>query len=105
MDSIQAAIVECCASAQDDADLIQKIEQVILANDDAVYPVIFSTLTSLELSEKEAKRYWGDVLVHRKSLIASLGREVCLVPAMGDFLCSEIKLLKNPKIIDSKAFE
>jgi diguanylate cyclase (GGDEF)-like protein len=104
MNSIQAAIFECCASAQDDNDLIKRIEKVIQVNGDAVYPVIFSTLTSLELSSAVAKRYWSDILVHRQKLSAVLDREVCLVPAITDFLCSEIRSLKHPKIIDSKAF-
>jgi len=104
MNSIQAAISECCVSAQDDNDLVKRIERVIQVNDDAVYPVIFSTLTSLELRSDVAKRYWNDILVHRQKLTTALGREVCLVTAICDFLCSEIRLLKNPKIIDSKAF-
>ncbi len=105
MSSLQVSILKHYASAKDDNDLIEKLEQLIQAKGDSVYPAIFSTFTSLELKEEDAKSCWADVLVHRQKLIAALDRDVCLIPAISDYLCSETKSLTNPKIIDSAAFD
>jgi len=104
MDSIQASILECCTSATNDNELIEKIEHLVQTKGNAVYPAFFSTLTSLELNSDEAKKYWSDVLVHRQKLSDALEREVCLIPAIIDYLYFKIRSLKSPQIVDSNAF-
>jgi diguanylate cyclase (GGDEF)-like protein len=104
MNFIQTSILEYCASAHNDKELIELIEQLIHDKGDAVYPAIFSTLTSLKLNSEEAKKHWSNVLIHQRTLSDILEREICLVPAMSDYLCSKIRALKNAKIIDSNAF-
>jgi len=104
MNSLQDSILECYGSAKDDEELIEKIQVLIQTVGDTVYPVIFSTFTSLELSTVEAKTYWSEVLIHRRKLSDALEREVCLIPTISDYLCSNISPLKSPKIVDSHAF-
>jgi len=72
---------------------------------DAVYGELFRVLCHLRLDPDEAKRLWGEVLVHRGMMRERLGAPLDLRVAMLSYLVEVQHALENPKIIERAEFE
>ena len=91
--------------ANDDAQLIEKLEALIAQQGNGVYSYIFQILTNLDLPPAEAEQHWNHIISHNRTLSAAIGREVNLRTAVCDYFCSINKSLHNPKIIEIHLFE
>jgi diguanylate cyclase (GGDEF)-like protein len=91
--------------ANDDARLIEKLQDMIGREGKAVCTYIFQILTNLDLPPAEAGQHWKNIIAHSRDLTAAMGREVNLRTAVCDYFCSINKSLHNPKIIEIHLFE
>ncbi|WP_136807476.1 diguanylate cyclase [Desulfosediminicola flagellatus] len=105
MESIRAAIIECRNTAANEDEFILKMQDLITEHGNSVYPVIFNTLTTLDLPLKTAEEYWHTLKEHRRKLIWKLDREVNLVTALSDFLATKTNFLPNARLVDSRTFD
>jgi diguanylate cyclase (GGDEF)-like protein len=104
MDSIRASILACRLKASDDNSFINDLNSIIEKHGMVTCQAIFQVLTSLELPIEKAAEYWRKVLNHRESMIASLNRNVDLIPALCDFLSSSPDHFDRPKIVEESDF-
>ncbi len=93
------------ACAGQDQKLIDIIDRLAEEKSAKVYTIIFHILTNLDLAPEKAHRYWSEIIKHRKKLISTIGRDVSLITAVCDYLCSINKTLNNPKVIEIHLFE
>jgi len=105
METIRAAIIDHRSTAKNDDDFICQLNMLIKDHGDMVCPVIFSTLTSIDLPLKVAKKYWLDVQTHRLQMIRQLGRDIALTTAISDYLQLFTHHLHNSCVVDAGAFE
>ncbi len=104
MDPIRASILACRSVAADDDTFINDLNSIIEQYGKATCQTIFQILTSLELPIEKAAEYWRKVVKHRETMIASLNRNVDLVPALCDFLASSPDHFERPKIVEESDF-
>ncbi len=105
MDPLRKAILDSRKSAKDDDAFIASLNDLISLYGDSVCPVIFNTLTTLDLPLEVAVAYWGKVQEHRKLLSEQLGRTINLVTALSDFLDCSPKYLPFSRLVDSRTYE
>jgi len=105
METIRAAIIDLRSTARNDDDFIRQLNTLINDHGDVVCPIIFTTLTSIDLPLKVAKRYWFDIQAHRLQMISQLSRSVALTTAIADYLQSFTNHLHRSYIVDAGAFE
>lgn len=105
MESIRSAIIECRKSAANEDEFIVTMQELIAEQGNIVYPVIFNTLTTLDLPLSKAEEYWHQLKEHRRRLIWKLDREVSLVTALSDFLELNTTFLPNARLVDSRTFD
>ncbi len=72
---------------------------------DAVYSELFRVLCHLRLDPAEAKRLWGEVLVHRDMMRERLCAPLDLRVAMLSYLVEVQHAIENPTIIERAEFE
>ncbi len=70
-----------------------------------IYPLILSTLTSLELDAKDAQYHWQQIILNWQALSNKLGRKVSLQTAVCDYFNTIHATIKSPKIIDIRLYE
>ncbi len=105
MESVRTAIIDCRKKSADEEVFIQCLHDLVAQHGDIVCPVIFSTLTTLDLPLSTAKEYWRDVLLHRTTLNSILGRNIDLITTISDFLHLHTKLLPQSRLVDSGTFD
>ncbi|SHO51676.1 diguanylate cyclase [Desulfopila aestuarii] len=105
METIRAAIIDRRSTAKNDEDFIDQLNMLIKDHGDVVCPIIFTTLTSIDLPPKVAKKYWFDVQNHRLQMIQQLGRNITLTTAIADYLQSFTNHLHKSYVVDAGAFE
>lgn len=105
METIRAAIIDCRATAADENQFIERLNDLVTQHGDLVCSVIFNTLAALDLPPPVAQKYWLDVQNHRLQLISQLNRNVDLITAISDFLHLFTKFLPNSRLIDAATFE
>ncbi|WP_136799195.1 MULTISPECIES: GGDEF domain-containing protein [Desulfosediminicola] len=105
MDSTRALILECRSSSPDDDTFISRVNGLVAQYGNSVYPALFETLTTLDLSQATARDYWQLIVAHRRHLMDALGREVDLLTATSDFLQTSTKLLNDPRLVDVSTYE
>lgn len=106
MEPIRESVLKCLNDFSfDDDKLISELNCIIDQIGNEAYPIIFNILTHLDLTPAKAKRYWKQIISHRKSISKSLGRNVNLRTAMCDYFCSISKSIKNPIVIEIRVLE
>ncbi len=105
MESVRASIVDSRKTSANEDIFITCLQDLVAQHGEGVFPVIFNTLTTLDLPLSTAKEYWEKVLLHRNTLISTLGRNVDLITAISDFLHLYTKLLPESRLVDSGTFD
>ncbi|MFH1217351.1 MAG: diguanylate cyclase [Pseudomonadota bacterium] len=106
MQVIRNNILQCLYKfSDDDAKLVQELEEIIKEHGNAAFPVIFHVLTHLDLPQQEAETAWPAICAHREKMSALLEHNVNLRTAICDYFCSIHKSLKNPKVVEIHVFE
>lgn len=105
MESVRSTIIECRNTAASEDEFILKMQELIAEHGKSVYPVIFNTLTTLDLPLNTAEEYWHTLKEHRRRLMWKLDREVNLVTALSDFLATKTNFLPNARLVDSRTFD
>ncbi|MFC1843269.1 diguanylate cyclase [Thermodesulfobacteriota bacterium] len=91
--------------SDDDAGLLEALQDLITKEGKGVYTFIFQILTNLDLPPAEAEKHWQRIISNCNDLSSAIGREVNLRTAVCDYFCSINKSLHNPKIIEIRLFE
>ncbi|WP_163339370.1 diguanylate cyclase [Desulfopila sp. IMCC35008] len=105
MESIRARIQHYRSSLTDDETFIARLNDLIKEHGDHVCPIIFNTLTSMDLAVGDAVNRWDRVLEHREELIRKLDRNVSLITAISDYLdCSDQTSFQH-QLIESQTLE
>lgn len=105
METIEPKVLKICLNSSDDNILLKDLQSLIDVEGDMTYPVIFSLLANLKLSQEEAKLHWFQLLAHREGLLGLVKRPMTLVTVLCDYLASRDDLEINPKLVDIKSFE
>jgi diguanylate cyclase (GGDEF)-like protein len=92
-------------SLTDDETFIARLNELVKNHGDHVCPIIFNSLTSMDLSVSEAADHWISVQSHRKELISKLGRDVSLTTAMSDYLEHTEHSSGQHQLIESQTLE
>lgn len=58
-----------------------------------------------DVDERRAERYWEELLAHRRTLAADLGRDPGLRVAAADFFANRVGILENPVVLDRADWE
>ena len=64
--------------AEDDARLIDELNNLIKDEGKGAYSFIFQILTNLDLQPDEAEKHWQKIISHCRELSAATGREINL---------------------------
>ena len=91
--------------SDDDARLIEELQDLVAKEGKGVYSFIFQILTNLDLPPDEAEKHWQEIIANCKDFTAAMGRKINLRTAVCDYFCSVNKSLHNPKIIEIHLFE
>ena len=91
--------------SDDDARLIEELQDLVAKEGKSVYSFIFQILTNLDLPPDEAEKHWQEIIANCKDFTAAMGRKINLRTAVCDYFCSVNKSLHNPKIIEIHLFE
>ena len=86
-------------------DLDDALQDLEAAFGDAVYSELFRSFCHLSLEPGEAKRLWGEVLVHRGMMQERLHSPLDIRVAMLSYLVEVRHTLEDPKIIERTEFE
>jgi diguanylate cyclase (GGDEF)-like protein len=105
MESVRAAIIYCRNTSADEDIFIKSMHDLVAQHGESAYPVIFNTLTTLDLPISTAAEYWKKVLLHRNTLISILGRNIDLITAISDYLHQHTKLVPQSRLVDSGTFD
>ena len=106
METIREAVIKSLYDFPDNDDgLVSELNQIVSIYGGHAYSVILHVLTHLELDPERAEECWNRILIHRKSLSDSLGRDISLRTAMCDYFQSIDRSLKNPIVIEIHIFE
>jgi len=106
MESIREAVIKSLYDFPDNDDgLVSELNQIVSIHGGQAYSVILHVLTHLELDPEKAEECWNRILIHRKSLSDTLGRDISLRTAMCDYFQSIDRSLKNPIVIEIHIFE
>jgi len=106
MESIREAVIKSLYDFPDNDDgLVSELNQIVSIYGGHAYSVILHVLTHLELDPEKAEECWNRILIHRKSLSDTLGRDISLRTAMCDYFQSIDRSLKNPIVIEIHIFE
>lgn len=69
------------------------------------YGELLRLLTGMRFEEEEAKRFWGEILLHHQGLFASLGRDVGVRVAVCDYFLNLHPKLQNPVIVEVQVLQ
>jgi len=105
MDTLRAAIVDGRSSATDDDQFIERLNQLQHEQGPMICRSIFQTLAGIDIPRDTAVDCWRQVVERRRQLGRVLGRNVDLMTAMCDFLCSETRYLAHPRLVEVNTFE
>lgn len=105
MSSPELDIRLVCALAGDrnlNAREISIVEKLYNSRKDHVYCDILYALTYKSFSPLQAKKYWDGILDHRKTLSATLGRDVGLSLAAHDYLENIVKVMNYCTVMEEQ---
>ncbi len=70
-----------------------------------VYSDMISVLTHLEMSPDEARREWGGIVKHQRTMSAQMASQIDIRVATLDYLLSVNRLIDKPKIVEIHVFD
>ncbi|MCP3871541.1 MAG: diguanylate cyclase [Desulfobacteraceae bacterium] len=105
MGSLKESILDCRTNAFDDDKFIEELTVLAQMNEEETYKATIQVLTDRDLSPRDAKTAWINILEHRENISKILDRNISLITAISDYFCSIKKPLKSCKIIEINNFE
>lgn len=105
MDPLRSAVIECRNSTADDDAFITRLNQQIAEGGSEFCINIFQTLASLDLPLETAKKYWFEVVEHRRFLADKLLRPVDLITAMSDYLRTATAHHPHARLVEMDSYE
>lgn len=105
MNSLHKVLLKARETSKNDDQLINEINQLAAKHGAILLQTAFHILAGLELTSQTAETYWRELLLHRRKMIRSLGREIDLVPCIYDFLSTTEHFLDKPRLIEEKSYE
>ncbi|MFH1759594.1 MAG: GGDEF domain-containing protein [bacterium] len=91
-------------------DIVERIEQHQKINEakneagSTFYRNLLYALIGVRLNEKDAKRDWQDILVHKLDMSTKLGRNIGIKVASLDYYTNIKRTMKSPKILEVEEY-